>query len=161
MILCPLSSPCRITQHFGERPPVYGPGGHNGIDLAGPKAGVPVRVYSPFDAVVYQIVKASSGYGLHVILRTAEQGGRRRQVILGHFSKVSVKQGEQLPLGGLIGVSGKSGFTDGGIHLHLCMQFIDTQGNVLDADNGHQGWIDVEPYMLFWKPTGPDMVSFS
>ncbi len=55
MILCPVESPARVTQHFHERPDYYrkyGMKSHGGVDLTGPRPGLLVPLYAPIEGKV-------------------------------------------------------------------------------------------------------------
>lgn len=159
MFLCPVESPCRITQRFGQRQSVYGPGGHNGLDFTGPR-GERVPVVAPYDCTVHAVRKHKKDYGLHLVLWTdLDDFRRRREIILAHFAWVYVKEGDRIAIGDRVGMMGDSGFADG-IHVHACMRRIMEHGEVLNEGNGHDGWLDFEPYLLFWKRTSPEMVSY-
>jgi murein DD-endopeptidase MepM/ murein hydrolase activator NlpD len=164
MILCPVKSPCRITQHFGARPEVYkqfGLRGHNGVDFTGARPGELVPVFSPYDAVVHEVGdQGDKGYGKFVRLRTApDVSGSRREVILAHLSVVSVKPGDGVRLGDAVGVMGNTGFSSA-LHLHLGLRRIGADGSEIDGGNGYSGYFDFEPYLLFWKGGDASMVTY-
>lgn len=155
MILSPVERPLRITQHFGERPEVYGRfglKGHNGVDFTGEFPGKKVPVYAPYDALVWQVAK-DAGYGNFVRLLTDKGGdGLLREVVLAHLDSVSVKQGDRVYLGDQVGIMGTTGFSDG-VHLHLGLRRRNIDLSVVNYNNGYKGYVDFEPYLLFWDKT--------
>lgn len=164
MIVCPVESPCRITQKFGENPQIYARFGlkaHNGVDITGPKPGIRVPVYSPYDALVWQVAdQGGEGYGKHVRLLTdLDAQGRQREVVLAHFSSISVKAGQRVNIGDPIGVMGDTGFSTG-LHLHLGIRYR-KNGEIQYYGNGYFGYTDFEPYILYWKKDKSGMVSYA
>jgi murein DD-endopeptidase MepM/ murein hydrolase activator NlpD len=163
MILCPIESPCRVTQHFGERPEIYkqfGVAGHQGVDLTGGKPGVLVDVHSPYDAVVWAVRNDPKGWGRNILLRTKpDDEGVQREIILAHLSSIIVKPGQWVGLGETVGVMGNTGFSNAP-HLHLGLRYLDEKGLVRQQNNGYAGWVPFEQYLLFWKKTGQDMVTY-
>ena len=159
MILCPLQSPCRITQRFGARPKVYGKGGHDGIDFSGKFVGMIVPAYAPFDSTVKDVIYSARGFGNHIVLWTQpNQNNHRREILMGHFSSIGVTKGQWVNLGDEVGKIGKTGFADG-VHLHMRVRYVIKNGTVVNARNGHDGHFDYLPYLLFWNKD-PSMVVF-
>ncbi len=156
MILSPIAGVCRITQKFGERPDVYkqfGLRGHNGIDFTGQDKRIMEKIYSPIEGIV-TVVKddGKAGYGKFVKIRTtgADDKGRIKEVVLGHMSEITVKQGQYVYTLDPVGVEGNTGFSSGA-HLHFGLRFIDAKtGDVINYGNGYAGYIDFFPYLLFW-----------
>ena len=151
----------RISQKFGERPNTYkqfkyADGspmlGHNGVDF-----GVPVGtpVFASFDGEAKVKDSKDEGYGLHVRLRSSY---RSREAVYGHLSKVTVKSGDRVHLGDLLGFTGDTGFSTGA-HLHFGMRHLIAEGKdlwkweVVDYDNGYFGYIDILPWMITFKGT--------
>lgn len=164
MIFCPVQSPCRITQHFSGNRQIYkrfGLIGHNGIDFTGESKGKKVWVYSPFDGLVVK-TGTDSGYGKYVRIYTpADASGKRRDVVLGHLSSITVKQGQWIPMGDQVGIMGSTGFSTG-VHLHLGLRYMDDSLNILDFDNGYMGYVNFEEYLRFWvdKSAYPNIVEY-
>ena len=160
MLLCPVQSPCRKTQDFGERPTVYaqfGLKGHNGIDLTGPTKGVLVPIYSALEGYVHQVGdQGAKGYGKFVRIRSTspDNQGRLKETVYGHLSRIDVKEGQFMPLGEPLGIMGATGFADAP-HLHFGLRFLNLRGLVLNEDNGFSGYIDQWPYLRFWVD-GPE-----
>lgn len=104
-----------IVQGFGERPEVYGPGGHPGIDLAC-IVGTPVlathdgfcKTYEDKDETGYH------NYGKYAIIT-----GEDFHTIYAHLSEFK-KTGE-VRVGDVIGLSGNTGWSEGP-HLHFTLK---------------------------------------
>jgi murein DD-endopeptidase MepM/ murein hydrolase activator NlpD len=167
MISCPLASPCRITQRFGERPDVYGQfglKGHEGIDLAGPVPGQLVSIYAPYDGVIYEVGdQGKKGYGKFIRLRTfPSKNGQKRELVFGHLSVIGVKLGDEVRFGDSIGIMGSTGFATAP-HLHFGLRRIDAAGKVIDYGNGFTGYVDfldyLIPYVPDWKTRKPPLIS--
>lgn len=97
-------------------------GGHPGVDIADRSqppiwaagSGTVVKVVSGCARVSYG---CGGGYGNHVII----DHGNGFQTLYGHFEYVSVKQGDTVAQGDVLGKMGRSGNVRGatGIHLHF------------------------------------------
>jgi murein DD-endopeptidase MepM/ murein hydrolase activator NlpD len=101
----------KVTCEFGRRGDTWAAGYHTGVDY-GSKSGTPVRAVS--DGV---IIAANWGkaYGVHVII----QHGAYRY-LYGHLtSKTPLKAGTVITQGTVIGISGDTGSSKAGPHLHL------------------------------------------
>lgn len=83
---------------------------HQGIDL-NLRIGTPI--YSIFDGIV-RIATAGYGYGFHVVVRHANG----LETLYAHMSKISVRVGQVVKAGELIGLGGSTGWSTGP-HLHL------------------------------------------
>ncbi|OGJ59215.1 hypothetical protein A3D11_04310 [Candidatus Peribacteria bacterium RIFCSPHIGHO2_02_FULL_49_16] len=150
MIVSPVAAPFRITQRFGERPEFYARfelRGHNGIDFTGKNQGEPVDIFTPYDCQVVEVQKSDQGYGNMVRVETAYFNGKKRQLVFGHLSDISVSEGQFVDLGDKIGVMGNTGESSG-LHLHLGLRYIDAQESVLHYDNGYEGYVDFGLYIL-------------
>jgi len=104
-----------LTQEFGAtefaRTSGYYQGGqHPGIDI-----GVPMgtAIYAPVSGVI-EVAGNYGGYGMAVGIRT--QDGHF--ILLGHLSEVSVRPGQTVTPGTLVGKSGNTGVSTGP-HLHV------------------------------------------
>ena len=82
---------------------------HDGIDLACRYE----KVYSMLPAVVKAVRFGNRGYGNHVVL---EHGGI--ECLYGHLSNILVREGDVVPAGAVVAVSGNTGKSTGP-HLHL------------------------------------------
>lgn len=124
----------RVTQFFNDpccraSYAVFGMQGHNGIDLA---TNVGVELYAPERAYVLERSSDPHGYGLTVYLLAVSGNGWR----FGHMSQIAVSQGETIPAGTLLGLSGNTGNSTGP-HLHLGLRPPN-----YDRNNGFGGYID-------------------
>lgn len=115
---CPLSK-CRLfTSRFGQRMhPMLGKlRGHEGVDI-GVAVGTPVR--APADGVVENVdTQSRGGYGQRIIVRHAFGFSS----VYAHLSRISVKPGDELRRGVLLGYSGNSGLSSGP-HLHYEVRY--------------------------------------
>jgi murein DD-endopeptidase MepM/ murein hydrolase activator NlpD len=112
-LLWPIPNRYPVTQVFGANPKAYkkfGLKGHNGIDWGVP-TGTPV--VASHDGTVIKAEEDNSGYGVHVRLE-----GTECLTIYGHFSRVTVRKGQQVKAGEIIGYSGNTGNSTGP-HLHF------------------------------------------
>ena len=107
-----LARSIRMLSGFGMRVhPIYKRRRmHSGIDFTAP-IGTPVQATG--DAVVTAVKKLRTGYGTHVIL----DHGFGYRTLYGHLSKVTVKEGQRLKRGEVLGLVGSTGASTGP-HLH-------------------------------------------
>ena len=115
LLVCPLlcaAQEVNVTSDFGWRlHPVYGyEKFHTGVDLGYPY-GSPV---GSLDAGTVVLAGWNGGYGNCVIVQHANGDC----TLYGHLARVSVKAGEQVDAGRLIGYSGSTGVSTGP-HLHV------------------------------------------
>ena len=101
----------RVNSSYGYRTdPVYHCSRfHDGIDLQCRYE----KVYSMLPAVVKAVRHGNRGYGNHVVL---EHGGI--ECLYGHLSTILVREGDVIPAGTVVAVSGNTGKSTGP-HLHL------------------------------------------
>ena len=101
----------KVNSRYGYRTdPVYRcTRFHDGIDLACRYE----KVYSMLPAVVKAVRFGNRGYGNHVVL---EHGGI--ECLYGHLSTILVREGDVIPAGAVVGISGNTGKSTG-FHLHL------------------------------------------
>ena len=115
-VVYPLKNPV-VTQLFGERYnyyfPKFGVPGHNGIDMV-PSNSVDTQVMSIADGVV-EWVDVSTGYGNYVRVWHEQLGVHS---FYAHLDKQSVRGGQKVNAGTVIGVMGNTGNSTGP-HLHL------------------------------------------
>lgn len=103
---------------------------HNAIDVPTPQ-GTPVR--APADAIVQKVHDAGMGYS-YIMLNH----GGRQVTVYGHISSILVRQGQQVPRGTVIGLSGGAPRTPGagwmttGSHLHFEVWLNGSAVNPLD-----------------------------
>jgi murein DD-endopeptidase MepM/ murein hydrolase activator NlpD len=118
-----LSPTGTVTSEWGSIDK-YHPYGHKGIDFAC-KTGNPI--HSLTNGIVDKIVNTPKGVGLgNGIFIKTDQG---YQFIYGHLIKITVKVGEVVDKGDIIGLCGASGRSFGS-HLHLSV--INTIGRYID-----------------------------
>lgn len=86
---------------------------HRGVDIAAHE-GVPVRAPARGDVV---FTGGRGDYGLTVIV----EHGAGVRTLYGHLSRVSVRQGERIERGQIVGRSGRTGRSTG-VHLHYEVQ---------------------------------------
>lgn len=104
----------RITSRFLEQEP-FRTRPHTGIDFAMPE-NTPLR--SIKDGIVERVVDfGSSNIGKGIFIKW--QDGKT--AIYGHLSKITVKQGDIVKAGDLIGYSGNTGHSTGA-HLHFAIK---------------------------------------
>ena len=136
-----------ISQKFGENPDMYawlGLQGHNGLDI--PYADG-TEVYASHDGTAYYSEDSSKGLGI-----TITDSGQKIKTIYWHLKEAvkpintawSVKQGE------LIGYGDNTGFSTSS-HLHFGLKLLDSNGDVLNRDNGYDGAVDLLPYIVWWE----------
>lgn len=124
------------SQGFGERPEVYGPGGHNGLDFV---YEFRTPVYACNAGTLTAGVEKDDngnfkGYGKYVTIV-----GEGFKTTYAHLDETTTSR--QIKRGELIGYGDSTGFSTGH-HLHLTVKLVDNTGNVLNRDNGHDGAID-------------------
>lgn len=142
------------SQGFGENPALYAPLGligHNGIDWS---CDVGTPVYASHDGVVEQVLSdptSSVGEGI-----TVKADGYK--TLYWHFSKTQVTQGQQVSKGQQIGLSGNTGFSTGP-HLHFGLKLLDSNGNVLNRNNGYDGAVDPISYLVWWDQNAQETMS--
>jgi hypothetical protein len=131
----------RITQLFGANPEDYarfGMKGHTGIDF-----GVPLEtpIYCVDNGQVIETGNDEDGYGIYAKVR--HQWG---ESLYAHLSNLSVKQGESVDKGELLGLSGNSGNSTGP-HLHFAMRIVP-----YNRGDGWDGFSDPLPYLVSRPP---------
>ena len=82
---------------------------HDGIDLNCHYA----NVYSMLPAVVKKVAHSNHGYGNHVVLEHGDI-----ECLYGHLSMILVSEGDIIPAGTVVGISGNTGKSTGP-HLHV------------------------------------------
>jgi murein DD-endopeptidase MepM/ murein hydrolase activator NlpD len=109
----------QVSQPFGCTGFVFEParGGcahfHSGIDLVAP-VGTPVRSILPGVAEVVVAAGYGSGYGIHVLIRH----DANTSTMYAHLLAATVRSGQPLAAGGLLGYEGSTGLSTGA-HLHF------------------------------------------
>ena len=102
----------RMASGYGYRiHPIYKvPKFHAGMDFTAPTG---TDIFATGDGVVERVERKRTGYGLNVIIRH----GYGYKTLYGHMSKISVRQGQKVKRGDVIGLVGNTG-TSVGPHLH-------------------------------------------
>lgn len=143
-----------VSQAFGVNAQRYpGLNGHNGIDLSRSKVGLPI--YAAADGVVTMAVEQLKSYGRHVRIHHDEHGGFL--TIYGHLQSMSVKAGDKVKAGQLIGTMGGDptdadpydGYSTGP-HLHF-----ELRPDGESTSNGYCGAVDPFPWLMKRYYGGP------
>ena len=130
-----------ISQFFGENgTPFYksiGLAGHNGIDFACVNG---TKIFAAHDGEVSKTwtdanSTATKGFGVQLWGHDGTY-----YTIYWHFQSVSVKAGDKVKAGDLLGYSNNTGQSSGP-HLHFALYL-----NPLDMTNGYDGAVDPMPY---------------
>ncbi len=141
-----------VTQGFGYNYVDFyqklGMKGHNGIDLRA-RHGCPC--YAAHDGVVTFAGQDSSG-GREVDIWDKCNGFK---TIYYHLDDWTVKVGDRVEAGDLIGHCDNTGLYTTGDHLHFGLKLVDIKGNTLNKDNGYNGAIDPTPYFPIGWETVP------
>lgn len=130
----------RISQAFGARPEVYGPGGHPGVDLSAPRGvshlewhGTPVRATISGEAYA---LGDDTGYGLHVYIF-----GTHGDELLAHLARAAFTGKQQVSVGDVVGYAGYTGNSEPvgvlGTHVHWGIRKHPYQWG-----NGTRGYVD-------------------
>jgi len=140
----PVSGP--ITQYFGENPDFYkqwGYAGHNGVDFGIPN-GTPIM--ASVDGTVEKAEFENNGYGNFVKLSHMD-GATKYYTYYGHLQSFSVKVGQKVTAGTVIGLSNNTGASTGP-HLHF--------GIKIEGQNPpYKGYLDPMPYLSGTAPSTP------
>lgn len=134
-----------ISQEFAQNLRDYQSIGltfHNGLDIVYEEW---TEVYASHDGEAHFTQDSMKGLGVVVNgigVRTIYWHLRESVRPLG--SKWQVKQGD------LIGYGDSTGFSTGH-HLHYGVKLLDSNGNVLNRDNGVDGCVDPMPYLVWWN----------
>lgn len=136
-----------ISQEFGQNLKDYSSIGlphHNGIDIVFEEW---TEVYASHDGEAYFSQDSMKGLGVTVTTsgyKTIYWHLRESVRPLG--SRWQVKKGD------LIGFGDSTGFSTGH-HLHYGLKLLDSNGNVLNRDNGVDGCVDPMPYLVWFTMT--------
>ena len=84
--------------------------GHKGTDIAAPEG---VEIYAADDGVISKTVKMNMGYGIHCVI-----GHESYDTLYAHCSALTVKEGDIVRKGDVIGYVGNTGNSTGA-HLHF------------------------------------------
>jgi len=171
-----------ITQYFGENPILYGQVcpittpvkqclvGHNGMDFVAPY-GTPL--FAVRGGQVFEVKDSPDGYGKHVRILSDIDGQSFYEWTYGHLSTITVKKGQIIKEGEIIGTMGNTGFVVSssnangfwkynpyaGTHLHLgCRKY--TDGVCQDYKNGYFGSFDYKDWLPSFDPINDDISGF-
>jgi murein DD-endopeptidase MepM/ murein hydrolase activator NlpD len=134
----------RITQQFGMNQDYYkqfGLKGHEGIDLVPVKECYGIHAVESGTVIVDEDNPDGRVYGISVRIRSGN-----RVWIYAHMSENTVKVGQVVSVGDIIGVMGNTGGSHGA-HLHLSVYEVDEKGNKVAPNNGYAGCVDPLPIM--------------
>lgn len=84
---------------------------HLGIDLAAPKG---TKILASHDGIVIYAGRDFKGFGKMILL----ESGQGWATIYGHLDKISIKEGQIVKQGQVIGLMGRTGRSTG-VHLHF------------------------------------------
>jgi hypothetical protein len=144
-LIVPVKGP--ITQLFGENPQIYkkwGYAGHNGIDYGIPN-GTPIVAAA--DGTVDKVDFENGGYGNYVKMSHMD-GATKFYTYYAHLQSASVKAGQKILAGTVVGLSNNTGASTGP-HLHF--------GVKVDGQNpAYKGYLDPTP--LFVSAAPPPVV---
>ena len=135
-LIYPVNGP--ITQLFGENPEFYkrwGYAGHNGIDW-----GIPNRtpIVAAADGTVDKVGFENGGYG-NFVKMSHKDGKTKYYTYYAHLHSTSVKAGQKISAGTVVGLSNNTGASTGP-HLHF--------GIKIDGQNpAYKGYLDPLPYL--------------
>ncbi len=144
-----------ITQSWNERPDIYqarfGMRGHNGIDIGCPKN---TPILSVNDGTVYKTGFDNGGFGNFVKIIHQASDGSYYKSTYAHLNDYTIKKGDRVIKGQLIGHSGDSGFTDGA-HLHFGVAPCRADGTDTEPNNGYYGYINPMGDRCYWEIRNP------
>lgn len=121
--------------------------GHNGIDIAAP---VGTDLLSATNGRVAYVAAQDTGFGTYCEVFGKIYDGEARKVRYyrvryAHLSALSVKIGDIVKVGDLIGYTGNTGHSTGP-HLHFDFKWADKNGRTLNYENGFYGAVDPTQY---------------
>ncbi|MCW1969350.1 MAG: peptidoglycan DD-metalloendopeptidase family protein [Anaerolineae bacterium] len=143
----------RVTIYTGDSSPDCSPycyDGHSGLDY-GMVTGTPLLAAA--DGTVIKTLQLSTGYGIHVVLRHANN----YYTLYAHMSEISVQVGQTVKAGTVVGLSGNTGNSTGP-HLHFGVYRVPSVANVSVPNENYAtdpfGWLDTtSPDPLINHPT--------
>jgi hypothetical protein len=122
--------------------------GHNGIDMFG-SSGLPC--YASHDGWVHEVqTEEARGLGIGLVSHEKfelSQGEFHIKTRYWHLKGLNVEINNHVKAGDLIGWCDNTGASSGD-HLHFELKLVDEKGNTLFKDNGYNGAIDPEPYLV-------------
>lgn len=129
------------SQGFGVNPDYYAflnIKGHNGLDISYEDG---TEVFASHDGIAYPSEDSMKGLG--VVVQDHE-----KKSIYWHLKSFAVDNGQHVKAGELLGLGDSTGFSTGS-HLHFGVKLLDSNGNVLNRDNGFDGAIDPTPFLVW------------
>ena len=117
--------------------------GHGGIDVP---SGLGTPVYASHDGVVFEAQDYGPA-GIGVVIFNPQE---RFKTLYWHLKSFTVKHGDPVKAGDLIGYVNNTGYSSGN-HLHFGLKRTDNLGNTINFDNGYRGSIDPLPYLIHWE----------
>lgn len=114
--------------------------GHNGLDL---HCVAWQPVYAARDGIVKE-VQTEIERGLGVGIVSVDNDGEYYKHRYWHLNAISVKLGQEVKTGDLVGYAGSTGYSTG-VHLHFEVKRCTKDGNTLYDNNGYFGAIDPLP----------------
>lgn len=141
----------RMSSGFGKRiHPIYKTARfHWGNDFTAP---VGTEIYATGKGKVILVEKSNSGYGYHVIV----DHGYGYETLYAHMSKVSVRQGQSVKRGEVLGLVGNTGLSSAP-HLHYEVL---KNGNKVDPINFYFNDLSPEEYELMIQLSSQENQSF-
>lgn len=131
----------KVTIYTGDSSPDCSPycyDGHSGLDY-GMVTGTPLLAAA--DGTVVKTMQLTTGYGIHVVLRHANN----YYTLYGHMSEISVQVGQTVKAGTVVGLSGNTG-NSSGPHLHFGVYRVPSVTNVSVPNENYAtdpfGWLD-------------------
>lgn len=149
-----------VTQKFGLRPEYYGQWGfkgHEGIDLTGVSKKPSVPFYAIEDGIVVRDTDtpdsdiSNKAYGIKVVIWNPNTF---RAWWYCHLASNLVKLGDRVGMGQALGMTNNTG-NSSGPHLHLGLRMSDSNGYVINTNNGYKGFIDPEPFLVQYQASVP------
>lgn len=140
-----------INQHFGANPQNYaqfGLPGHEGVDVMAP-TGSKIFAVAPGRISMIRPNPEGHNYGIHVRIEHQDS----YQTIYAHLQRITVKEGDAVEAGTLLGFADNTGNSFGS-HLHLTLK---KKGETFE--NWPHNIADPTPFLLplmgWQKPAGP------
>ena len=123
-MLSPYKGKFRVSQQFKGS-------AHDGLDLVGVDS---KNIYSTVDGVVEfagweSALNRKKGFGQYVRIK---QNNTVDRYYFGHLSKISVKKGQKVTVGTLLGIEGSTGNSTGS-HCHYCIRGNSSKSQVRDV----------------------------
>lgn len=122
-MLAPYKGKFRVSQQYKGT-------AHDGLDIVGIDS---KNVYSTVEGVVEKAgwenaLNHKQGFGLYVRIK---RNGSTDKYYFGHLSKLSVKAGDKVTVGTLLGVEGNTGYSFGS-HCHYCVRGNGSKSQIRD-----------------------------